>query len=521
MANKTISQLPPASIPFTGAELVPLVQSGATKRSTLDDFFDWATSRSSFVLASTDFGTPLENTQYLQSLIDGLTASGGGAILLPEGTFEVTDNGGAVALALKSNVTLIGTGAGTVIRLANNGNAHVINIAAGVANVALQNLRIDGNRDNQSLSGTHGLRTAGVDGLCVDNVQIVNTAGYGIGVQSGTNKNVCVKNVDISDTGFDGIDLKNPNDDNENFVFDGISVRRWGLSNTATGQAAIDMRGVVHVSNIWVAEPVKNDAVGIRFRNGEIGDANGLGAHKSSLTGFYIDMAATTLSIGVNVVARDVTASNGNIVGGYRGVLVQDSGFKASGVIVEGAGNIGIFLDDFGSGLIADSAVLTGCAARGCTSDGLRIEASTAQIFGFEGTGNTGFGLRIMAGATNTRVFGGILTGNTAGTLSDAGTDSVFVDVADYVTQNAVTSSSLALDSTGLKTATIAHGLSVTPNINNCSLSIVMETNVSDFAIGFFRVESVTSTNIVVSADVTTASATPGATFRLSAQVGA
>lgn len=360
----------------------------------------------------------------IQAAIDAVSAAGGGTVMLGVGETLVTNAGSSIGLSLKSNVTLEGVGYGTVLKLANGADAHVIQINSGVSNCAIKNLRINGNRANQTAQ-VHAIRAAGVDGLTIDGVWLYEAAHYGIGVQDGTNKNVTIHNVNIWNTGGDGIDLKNKNDDNEAFVIDTVYVRNWGLSGLTDDQTAIDIRGACHVSNIWISAPGSNDSVGIRFRQGEALDVNGVGGHRSTLTGFYIDLGSATTGIGVNIVARDVTASNGTVKGGYRGVLVQDSGFKGTGIIVEGVTNIGWFLDAFGTGLDADSAVLTACEARGCTSDGLRIEGDNCEVYGFKGTGNTGWGLRIIAGAENTKVFGGTYTGNTAGTITDAGTGTV------------------------------------------------------------------------------------------------
>lgn len=360
----------------------------------------------------------------IQEAIDTVSAAGGGTVLLAVGVHTVTNGGGSIGISMKSNVTLMGVGYGTVLKLAAAADAHVINCASGVSNIAIRNLRIDGTRSSQTLP-VHGIRVAGVDGLTVEDVWIHDAAHYGIGVQDGTNKDITLRNLLIWDTGGDGIDLKNKNDDNEAFVLDTISVRNWGLNGALTSQAAIDLRGPCLVSNVWISSPAANDATGVRFRQGELLDSNGLGAHKSSLSGFWIDMGATTSGIGLNVVARDDTVTNGRIKGGLRGVLVQDSGFKAANVVVEGASDIGWLFDAGGAGLDGDDASLTNCAARACGLDGLRIETDRVQVFGFEGTGNTGWGGRIIAGADTTKIFGGNWTGNTAGTITDAGTGTV------------------------------------------------------------------------------------------------
>lgn len=456
----------------------------------------------------------------LQAAIDAVSAAGGGTVALTTGTTTVVNSGVNVGISMKSNVTLEGAGYGSVLKLAAAADAHVFNIASGVSNVAIRNLRIDGTRASQSLN-VHGIRAAGVDGLTIENVWLHDIAYYGIGVQDGTNKNVVMHNVRIWNTGADGIDLKNKNDDNEPFVLDAIFVKNWGLSGVTDDQTAIDLRGPNHVSNVWASSPGSADAVGIRFRQGEPLDVNGVGAHRSTLTGFYVDLGTATAGIGVNVVARDVTISNGSIKGGYRGVLVQDSGCKLSGIIVEGAADIGFFLDAFGSGLDADSVILSACEARGCGSDGLRIEGDNCEVYGFKGTGNTAWGLRIIAGAENTKVFGGTYSGNTAGQVTDGGTGSTFINVNGYVTEAYVVSASLALDSTGTRTATINHGLSKTPDLNKCIVSMVRETAVTDCVIGFIWVEAVSSSTITVRARVTTASATAGATFKLAVAVRA
>jgi hypothetical protein len=76
-------------------------------------------------------------------------------------------------------------------------------------------------------------------------------------------------------------------------------------------------------------------------------------------------------------------------------------------------------------------------------------------------------------------------------------------------------SGTFAIDSTGVKTITTAHGLNLAPDIQDVQLTISENTNVDDFAVGYVKVESVDSTNVVAKANVTTASATGGATAKL------
>lgn len=76
-------------------------------------------------------------------------------------------------------------------------------------------------------------------------------------------------------------------------------------------------------------------------------------------------------------------------------------------------------------------------------------------------------------------------------------------------------SATFAIDSTGVKTVTTAHGLPTTPSIEDVQVSITEDTDVDDWAFDLLKVESVDATNVVCKINVSTASATGGATAKL------
>lgn len=76
-------------------------------------------------------------------------------------------------------------------------------------------------------------------------------------------------------------------------------------------------------------------------------------------------------------------------------------------------------------------------------------------------------------------------------------------------------SGTFAIDSTGVKTVTTAHGLSVTPAIQDVQVSVTEDSNVDDWAFDLLKVESVDGTNVVCKINVSTASATGSATAKL------
>ena len=453
----------------------------------------------------------------IQAAIDAVTATGG-VVYFPVGTYLIEAAGGSIGLSLKDNVILLGQGPGSIIKLKNGADSHLINVASGVNDCGVLNLTLDGNRANQTLQ-VHALRAVGVDGLTVQNCTIKSAFHYGIGIQDGTNKRVKLDNLYVHDTGGDGIDIKNKNDDNEDVQLSNITVESWGNNGSLTIQTGIDCRGPVRANNIWISSPVAADAVGYRFRPGELLDANGLGAHRSSLTNFDIRMGAGAAQVGVSVVARDVSVGHGYINGGFRGVVVQDSGFSAAGVTVDGASDDGWVLDAGGGGLDADKAVLVGCQSLNNGVDGFTLEAAGDHLVGCIASGNGAYGARIEASATNARIVGGDYSSNTTAAITDGGTGTLIRNAVGHIVENYVESASLTLDSTGSKTATIAHGLAGTPDPKKCSIVHVRETAVADHAIGFYQIDSVDSTNIVVRARVTTASATGGATFKLGVTV--
>jgi hypothetical protein len=89
-----------------------------------------------------------------------------------------------------------------------------------------------------------------------------------------------------------------------------------------------------------------------------------------------------------------------------------------------------------------------------------------------------------------------------------------------YATENSVLSPTFAIDSTGIKTVTIPHGLNITPAKEDCALTVVEETDVDDWRYDFLKVDTIDATNVTVKVNVCQASATAGATARLALRVG-
>src|SRR3990167_11023737 len=97
--------------------------------------------------------------------------------------------------------------------------------------------------------------------------------------------------------------------------------------------------------------------------------------------------------------------------------------------------------------------------------------------------------------------------------LSDADLNRIAQYLATRITT--LLSGTFAIDSMGIKTVTVAHGLVYSPALQDCQLTVVEETNVDDWTYNLLKVESVDATNIVAKINVSTASGTGGATAKL------
>jgi hypothetical protein len=362
----------------------------------------------------------------IQRAIDTLAGSGGGTVQLAAKVYSVGRNeAGPFALQLRSNIRLNGEGMGSVIRLADHVSdgvgSHTLYIDQAKS-ITVSNLAVDGNRQNQRGSG-HGLKTDGVEDLLLTNLVVRNTYSYGLGFQEGVNRRIRIDGVMIHDTGADGIDFKNRQNANADIDIVNVSIQRWGLRPELHIQTAIDCRGPVRMENIHLSDPGAEDNVGIRMRQGEIGDKNGLGGHFSTLNGFMIEMNGRA-QIAIDVPARSVSVSNGSVQGGLRGIDVLETGFKAESTRVSGCSSTGIFILAHGAKLEGDSALLSNCVVTGCGGNGIEVDADNVKILDCMSSGNGKAGLLIDSTANATQVTGGGFSNNRGGAIVNRGTNS-------------------------------------------------------------------------------------------------
>lgn len=147
---------------------------------------------------------------------DALTAAAGGKVYLTEGTFTI--NG---PIQVRNNTTLSGAGPGTVITVPNaqNGSYYMVtnfDTSTGT-NIAIRDLKIDGNKANQTSGATAGIYfdhmgggsgTSARTGGTITNVTVTNTYGSSGIILSLSNQNT-VTNTTVLGAGGSGIRLAN------------------------------------------------------------------------------------------------------------------------------------------------------------------------------------------------------------------------------------------------------------------------------------------------------------------------
>lgn len=358
-----------------------------------------------------DDTTAATNTGILEALLVS-----GTRITLPVGTFYLDEGSllGTVCLqfgASLSDIILEGAGEGvTVLKLKNGGSSHVINID-GATNIKIRGLTIDGNRDNNTGTSWHGIRTgtSGVDGLVIEDVTVRNTRGYGLGLQGGNKKRLRMTRVTVLDTGLDACDFKNTSDNSEDIVIEAFEARRWGLDLSVTEQAGLDCRGPCKLFGIWCSEGPA-DGHYIRMREGETVDPS-LGGHYSTLVGFSCEGNSGTTSIGLYVPGHDVQVYGGYIRDCLLGVVTAGERVKVDGVTVESCDD-----ESFQVNLTAENCRLTDCHSLSATGSGFRWRGPRGKMSGCSSGGDTVSGIVTEATATGFQSSGFDCEG-TAGTM--------------------------------------------------------------------------------------------------------
>lgn len=187
MSTIKISQLPNASVPLSGAELVPMVQNGVTRKTLVSNIQVQGGVSIKQYGAVGDGVT--DDTAAIQAALD----ANSGAVYIPPGTYLVSQ------INVPSNTYLYGSGPASILKQKTSPQfTYCVNVFQKTK-VRLSNFQIDGNGNAQPVGEwNHGVRIADSTYIMVDNLIVHDCNGDAIYMASTTAVVLC-ENITVTD----------------------------------------------------------------------------------------------------------------------------------------------------------------------------------------------------------------------------------------------------------------------------------------------------------------------------------
>lgn len=333
----------------------------------------------------------------INSAITSLGSSGG-VVYLMEGTYIVSGS-----INIPNNVSLSGTGAGTVIKTANGANISVgllqnSDQTNGNNHITIENLKLNGNKSNQTSGAGTGINFVKVGGdsttigAHIANIWVENFRDNGIVLNNSSRSTIT--NVSSHTNDNNGLGLQATSyttisgsvfSDNTNSNSSGITLSVTSFNNTITGNTLTNngVAGLVLSGNSY-----GNTATGNTMNN-NIGQG--------------LSMINTT----DNVITGNTIKSNG-----IHGIRVNTS----TGNVISG-NNVA----DNGQVTTSSDAIFLLSGSLSNTITGNKLSD----------TAGTGYALELQAGANTNTIGGNLLTWNTATPITDSGTGTIYQNQTD------------------------------------------------------------------------------------------
>lgn len=307
-----------------------------------------------------------------------VAASSGGVVNLPVGTFLINSS----SVRLNSYVTLRGSGYDTVLFLAGGSNSSVVVTGSAgpgspTVGAVIENLRIDGNKANQSGARfTTGISFWAANDCVVSGVWVENTAHTAIYVAGSRNR---VEACTISGVGLSG-------DNGESGIVFDSDGSNLPFGSVATGNA--------------VANVLEH---GIKIYPGGSG---------STISGNVISNVGNR-SIYVQGASECIVSGNEIEASGRTGILIGGSNAAADSCIVSGntvrnSASHGILVWGSGNVSVSDGNRVetnAGCGIYALSSPSASVTDNTC-------VGNGGNGGIVFNGAPDSRITGNNCVGN-------------------------------------------------------------------------------------------------------------
>lgn len=469
-------------------------------------------------------------TRVIQNAINVLT--NGGDIFIKNGAYATIDTN----LNIGNNINFIGEGVNTKFILGQHG--HIL--ANNKSNIKISNIFVDGTNQtiiNDPPSGNTGcLSIVGrSNNISVDHIAIKGAPKFGMNIYNSTN--VVVDQSTIQDVVGFGIYVG---------VSSGVTIQNCRLN----GKGVADVIGGNGTNNTYDLRDiiVRNNVI---TQDASVGNNYGTAIDMTNVyrTTFIDNITYGDIWFGGEQYPHRYSKISGNIV---KPAIGKTSCFIA--IDANASDNIGdkyISITDniIESGYIQVNGAVSTYAIYGIISNnsidgsfapyGMRLKyCSEFNIIGNLIIGNK----LILDDATKTIVKGNQFSGGSIGIeelnttgystiqgnyfnniktpISTLATTDIIRNNQGYKTECNVLSGTFVIDSIGIKTVTIDHGLAIIPAVQDCYLTVIKNTDVTDWAYNLLIIDSVSSTNVVSKINVSTVSGTGGATAKLGLRIG-
>lgn len=441
----------------------------------------------------------VDPTIVIQDAIDAVATAGGGIIFIRAGTYVLPTTyatgypyTAALQISGQNYINIIGEGMeNTVLRLGNGVGGNIF-IVSNSSAYSIQNMTLDGNMANNPDDGIDG-------SLC--------------GIKGHANTFGILRDLYIEYCQREGLYPTNCSWSH----YENIYVRNCGREGIV-----LDSEDVTTCINLKTNSNGRQGIYAVGGASREVAHVTIIGGNHygNALGGVWINNAIGYQLIGVKCYR------SGDAVNRFDGIVIQDS---------EAVDIVGCECwENYRSGLlITDSEMVTveggsfynnryGGVGTDCVGISLTGVCSSVFIEGAKcynragGTQLYGIGSwctsidKVIIKNCNVESTSGI-RGYVAGMRVE--------DCIGYKTSGEALSPAFAIDGIALRTVTIPHGLDITPNIEDCQLTAVEDTNVDDWAYDLLKVDNVDGINVIAKINVSTASATGGATAKLGLRV--
>lgn len=426
----------------------------------------------------------------INNAINALDAVGGEIVFL-EGNYVID---GTIILA-KNSTTLSGMGLGTKVTLAGGSNCNMLQIGDGTAKtgIIVRNIFFNGNVTGQTYVADPGdiniiLLKTNTNYVTIEDCRFENSTNRCItdnSVAGYTAEFIRMLNNDFYNN-FYHVAFGMGTDTSRDINYISIIGNHITSPQAEHDGAAGDGISVGHCNETLIAD---NKLYDIRHNGIWIGTQTSLSMYRAIVANNYLD---TTWDDGIQMVHAENSIISGNTIRNPNHLPWAEStnqGIKMGEAEYNSISSNNVVV---GNIVIDDRAASN--SARGITSEYNSQNNTIAYnyVSGFEG-GN----IWIDGASPNANVFGNM----------------------GWTTENNVLSPTFVINSTGVKTVTIPHGLDVTPALKDCQLTVVENTNVDDWGYSLLKVESVGATNVVAKINVSSDSATGGATANLALRI--